>query len=785
MSKPLLALMKLDLLLWPWKAILVLIFFAGCSATKFLKEGQTFYTGAEIKFETDRRVWGKKNLENELELYLRPKPNTTILGSRPGVWLYFIAGTPEKKTGFRNFIKNKLGHPPVLLEDVIYSRTAKMLEGAVNNKGYFKSEVKSSVWSKNKKSGVIYTVTLFPPYRYRNITYPKGRDSTYVSVLKDLYENSTLEEGDRYDLEKLKNEQERIEKEVENFGFYYFDDRYLIFEADSTEGKKQVDLRLRLEPGIPDRAKIIYRFKNVNVWSEYTLSHGTFSVLRDTIRIDEFNYFGDRNNFRPEIITRVINIKPGNVYTRTDHDLTISHLMDMGTFKFVNVKFQPVDSALLNADIYLTPLKKKSIRMEVQAVSKSNNFVGPGISATFTNRNFLGGAELFQLKLNTAYEVQVSSRLPDPLNAFEIGIETSLAIPRFITPVRINYNSKRYLPKTMFALGFNLQNRVGYFRINSFNARYGYNWRETPAKSHELFPVDLNFIKTDKISPEFAVTLERNPLLANSFSNQFIIGTRYSYILNTQFRNEQTEQFTNQEFKSSGIYFNGNIDIAGNLIHAIQKLNKSAEAPYKLFGSPYSQYVLGDLDFRYYWQIDQQNMLATRFVVGAGYPYGNSTTLPYIKQFSVGGSNSIRAFPARTVGPGTFNFRTDSTLGQFVDQRGDIKLEGNIEYRFEIVGILDGAVFADAGNIWLWRKDESRPGGEFDHDTFLQQLAVGTGVGVRFDFNFFVLRLDIAFPLRKPYLPKHDRWVFDQIDFGSPTWRSENLIFNIAIGYPF
>jgi outer membrane protein insertion porin family len=470
----------------------------------------------------------------------------------------------------------------------------------------------------------------------------------------------------------------------------------------------------------------------------------------------------------------------------------LSHLMGLGVFKFVNIKFEEVhpDSSLLNTNIYLTPLKKKSLRAEVQGVSKSNNFVGPGLTFTFTNRNFLRGAELFELKLNTAYEVQISGQNEGkPLNSFEAGFESSLTVPRFITPIKIDYNSREHLPKTIFKAGVTVQNRVGFFRLNSFNLAYGYNWLETAAKSHELYPIDITFLQTDKKSFDFDSLLSKNPALASSFENQFIIGTRYSYTLNTQLTENKLNKFEEKKFREHNFYFNANIDVAGNLFYAVQRqFNKSNEGQLTIFNSPYSQYVKGDIDFRYYWQFDVHNKIATRLILGAGYAYKNSTTLPYVKQFSIGGSNSIRAFPARSVGPGTYNIRED--LGednvQFIDQRGDLKLEGNIEYRFDIVKILKGALFADAGNIWLLRQDpeDNRTGVKFNRKTFLRELAVGTGIGLRFDFSFFVLRLDTAFPLRKPYLTD-DPWVIDDVDFGSKTWRKDNLIFNIAIGYPF
>jgi outer membrane protein assembly factor BamA len=585
----------------------------------------------------------------------------------------------------------------------------------------------------------------------------------------------------------MQAEQERIEETLENYGFYYFDDRFLIFEADSTVGKRKVNLDLKLEPGIPRRARRIYSIKQVTIFPDYTLTD-TITHNADTIRINGFNYIDSAHNFRPDIITRVINLKKGNTYRREDQELTLSHLMGLGVFKFVNIKFTETnsDSSLLNANIYLTPLQKKSLRAEVQAVSKSNNFVGPGVTLTFTNRNFLRGAELFQLSLSGAYEVQVSRQNQGPLNSLETGLESSLTIPRFISPIRIDYNSRKYLPKTVFKAGFNFQNRVGYYRLASLNLSSGYIWRESAAKSHELYPADISFVRTDKKSTAFIDMVENNPVLKNSFENQFIIGSRYSYTLNTQLNEDPMQPFEKKKFRTHNFYFNGNIDIAGNLINWIQSMmQEQGDDPFLLFGAPYSQYAKADVDFRYYHQIDQHNKIASRFITGAGYAYKNSKTMPYIKQFSIGGSSSIRAFPARSIGPGTYNVRDsipqDSTL--FIDQRGDIKLEANIEYRFDIIKALKGAVFVDAGNIWLMKFDPNRPGGEFKANTFLKQLAVGTGFGLRLDFSFFVIRCDLAFPLRKPYLD--DPWVADDINFGSSKWRKENLIFNIAIGYPF
>ena len=778
-----------------------LLALSGCNATKYLKEGDSFYAGAEIKFDAQGKVGNKKQLERDLTALLTPAPNTKILGMRPGVWFYFRQKDDAKTKGIKAYIRRKFGQAPVVKRDVKPDKVAALLEGQTQNDGYFGSEVKHE-WKdkKNKKeSKVIYTVLLHPPYRIREIEFPRPKDSVYSNIINAIRVNSLLQTKQRYDLARLQAEQQRIEKEVENFGLYYFDDRYLIFEADSTVGAKQIDIALRLEKGIPERARRIYKINEINVYPDYTLESDTLKEKRFTLKVDSMRYHTLEKTFRPRVITRGINLRKDNIYTTEDHSLTLSHLMDLGVFKFVNIQHTEVhpDSALLRTDIFLTPLKKHSLRAEFQTVSKSNSFVGPGLEATYTNRNIFKGAELFQLRLNTSYEVQISKRISGPLNSFELGAEATLTVPRFMTPIKIDYSSKKYLPKTQFALGFNVQDRVGYFRLNSFNLSAGYQWRESEAKSHELLPIDIIFVQTGGKSEEFEEILTKNRFLQSSFDDQFIIGSRYSYTLNTQLKPNLMEEFKEVKYKVHSIYFNGNIQVAGNLLNLIQRVARKNEGDsLEIFNAAYSQFVRGDLDFRHYWQFNEHNKIASRIILGTGYALGSSRVMPYIRQFSIGGSHSIRAFPARSLGPGSYNVVTatdtvsrdeDDTpnVPLFIDQRADVKLEANVEWRFDVFKFFKSAVFVDAGNIWLLSEDLSRPGGKFRKGEFLSELAVGTGLGFRFDFNFFVLRLDVAFPIRRPDLPKGDRWVFDQIDFGSSSWRGENLIYNLAIGYPF
>jgi outer membrane protein assembly factor BamA len=649
--------------------------------------------------------------------------------------------------------------------------------------------VSSEVIQKEKEAKVIYNVKTERPFRHRQIIFP---DSMFVGAdaFDSVMSKTLLKPRQRYRLDRLLNEQKRIELDLNNRGLYYFNKRYLLFEADSTVGNSQVDLTLVKKEDVPGNASRVYRINRVSIVADYSLSADStlYVPLHDTVHVDGYDFIQDKRNFKPNSIIEVIKFKRGDRYSKTSYERTLTQLLALGSLKFVNIKFDPVhaDSSLLNSTIYLTPFPKKSLRLEFQAVSKSNNFVGPGLSITSTNRNLFGGSELFQLRLSSSYEVQVGQRTQNALNAFETSLEASLTFPRFMVPFRADFPRQRYLPKTKFNLGGNLQNRVSYFRLSSFNGGYGYIWRETSTKTHELLPAEITYVRTDQTSAEFRELLDQNPVLASSFDNQFILGGRYSFTFNTSLRDQALDQFRPKLRQRNSYYFSGGLDFSGNLASAIQRATEgSSEKPYEIFGVRYSRYVRGDVDFRYYWKISNKSTLATRLTVGAGYAFENAdsiATLPYIKQFAVGGSTSVRAFPARSVGPGTYDIRTDPSFDDtyFIDQRADLKLEGSLEYRFKMIGSLDGALFVDAGNIWS--RDDTRPGGKFEAGDFLEELAVGTGFGVRYDFKFFIFRIDTAFPIRKPV---ERRWVFDEIDFGSSGWRRDNLIFNIAIGYPF
>jgi len=543
------------------------------------------------------------------------------------------------------------------------------------------------------------------------------------------------------------------------------------------------DLSLQIKKEIPVEATQIYTIGNIYIYSGYSLNRDSTTVsVSDTVSTGGCYYVDLDRKFEPDVIFRSVFLRKGDIYSRENYNITLNRLMNLGVFKFVNIRFVRTDSAgipRLEPHIYLTPLLEKNIRFELQGVSKSNNLVGPVFESSFRNRNMFGGAELLKLSVDIGFETYLGGGQSKG-NSYEIGTRGELELPKFVTPFRLENISSLFVPKTHFVLGMRMLHRLQYYQLYSVDASFGYNWKESISKEHTGHPLSITFAQLARTTQKFNDLLNTNPLLRKSFEEQFIIGQNYSFTFNDQFDTDQKNH----------VYFKGSIDLSGNLLHLGQSLfikrKATPEAPYKIFGMIYSQYYKFDIDVRHYFNtIDHSPLLASRLIAGIGIPYGNSATLPYVKQFFIGGSNSVRAFVSHGLGPGSYKIPDSVIAKSFIDQAGDIKLEANTEFRFPIVSILKGALFVDAGNIWLLREDPSRPGGMFSGKAFLDQVAVGTGFGVRLDLSFFIIRCDLAFPLRVPSLPDNERWIIRKIDFGDPSWRTNNLVLNVAIGYPF
>ncbi|MBC7654145.1 MAG: BamA/TamA family outer membrane protein [Oligoflexus sp.] len=750
------------------------LFIASCSNTKFLPKGELLFVGSKIKIEGDSVTKREKSILNdELESILRPRPNSSILGLKYKLYIYNITKT-DKKKGLKHYLNTKIGQPPVYFSKVNLDYNVKLIENRLDNRGYFKGRAYADSTSKNKRATAIYTVRPNFQYKIREIKYPTD-SSKLGKAVTTLKESSYFKPGEPYDLDKIKAERTRIGAKLKEEGFFYFGPDYLIAQVDSTVGKHQVDIILKIKNETPNQAKKIFSIGNIYVYPDYSLGNDSIQKSIDSIQVyKDLIVIDPKKKFKPAIFDRALQFKKGDIYNRTNHNLSLNRLVNVGTFKFVKNEFRPSNSLknTLDAYYYLTPLPKKSIRVELLGKTNSANYTGTEVNLNWTNRNVFRGAEQLTVTAFAGVETQVSGQ-NGGFNVLRFGGDASLTWPKFVLPF-LKYNSVgAYTPKTVATLGFEYQNRSQLYSLNTFRGSFGYLWKENSRKEHLLKLTEITYTNSSNVSQLYMDQISKNPTLQRVIDKQLIFGPTYSFTYTT----------TAETQKKNTLYYKGQVDLAGTIVGLFKNGDALNGNTANIFQVPFSQFVKIENDFRDYFKIGYKSTIASRIIAGVGLPYDNSAQLPFIKQFFIGGTNSLRGFRARSIGPG--NYKKEVDANAFLpDQSGDLKLELNAEYRYDFTSIFKGALFTDAGNIWLLNRDPLKPGAKFSNQ-FLSELAVDAGAGLRLDLSFLILRLDLAFPIKKPYLPRGDRWVINDINFGDKAWRKENLVFNLAIGYPF
>lgn len=753
-----------------------IVVFSSCTGTKNLPHNEKLYTGAGIELESTDKV-NKKKLKGIISKVIRPAPNKKFLGMRPKLWRYMVAGeNPHTKLGI--WLKKK-GEAPVLMSSVKPGLTSEIIDARLFNAGIFKSYTESKIAEKKHTASVIYTSHVHNPFTVSNLTYSISNDSINKIVLEGR-KKSLIKPGKNYDLVNLTLERARLDVLLKNNGYFYFNPEYLIFKADTSANDRTVALKLTLKDSIPEKAITIIRVNDVFIDQNYRLNDELAGKVKDTTHYADNIFMGKNSemNIRPGVILRSVYLKKNEIYSRQNHNITLNRLMSLGNFKFVQVKFSDPDSVhpgYMDVRILMTPMPNHNFRAELDLVTKSNNYTGPRMNLSMINRNTFRGAELLNINLAGSFEAQFSGKDRN-LYSYSLNPRVSITIPRFIAPLRIKSSSSLYIPKTTFSLSLDFLRRVHYFDMRTFNFTYGFKWKSNLMNEHELNPVSLAYTSLRNQSATFLDLLASNPFLKKSYEEQFIAGIDYTFTFNEQLASQKEFQY----------FIQTSAETAGNIFSLAKTIGgskPSSSDPSKVLGSVYSQYAKFSVDLRGYYNIGGKDKLAARIYAGIAKPYGNSSILPYSRQFFSGGPNSIRAFRINSVGPGTTFQDNDNVT--FLNLGGDIKFEINGEYRFNIFRFLNGALFADAGNVWLQKSNPSRTGNPFMLSTFLNEMAAGAGIGLRIDVSFFILRFDLATPLRKPWLEENQRWVLNQINLASPTWRKENLVFNIALGYPF
>lgn len=735
--------------------------FASCSVTRNLNENQVLFTGNKISIEPVEENINKGEITPLLQQTL-PQPNEKILGWRYRAWFYTI--TPEEpKRKIGKWLKNRIGRPPALLGDQDLERNIQLLNNRLFNNGYFDPQIEYQIEQKNKKGNVKYIIALRPPLRIKELSF--FDEPEIIAVMIDsLKPESRLQEQQVYNLENIKRERERINTLFRDEGYYFFNPDFLIARADTNNRERTIILNLDIKENIPSKALNRYSLGDIRIYNQ-NMPGDTLNESEPT-PIDTATWVYNNTLVDNDLLRRSVFFDHGKLYNSEDHNLTLRRFNKLGIYKFVNFQFQEKEGNMLDLNIYLTPMEKKNLSAELRGVSKSNNFAGPGLSVSFSNRNLLGGAEHLNIDLDANYEF-----LPGNSNvrSIETGGSVSLEFPELIVPFEYSTRRFREIPKTITEVSVMFLSRTDAFNLTTSSASWGYQWQRRDRQRHRLSPFVFELSSLGNLSENYENIFARQVLLRSGLFEQFLAGAEYSFFFNTIYGD-----------RSYRWYFNYNLDVAGNLAGVAESV---AGNELKVFGQNFAQFAKTDFDLRFYQQLRFDHIFAARFIAGIGIPYGNSDILPFTKLFTAGGSNSIRAFAPRSLGPGTY-VTPDSIQSSFnIYQTGEIKLELSAEYRHSFSNIIKGAAFIDAGNIWDLSTDENTPGGKFNANDFLNQIAIATGAGIRFDFTFFILRLDLAFPIAIPY---HDEDTFiDLPQFGKRDWRREFLILNLAIGYPF
>lgn len=784
--------------------VLSVIFITGCSVTRRIPDDS--YLLVKTQIEADKEVPKKSRIvASDVKKYLRQKPNKRFLGTNFYAWVYTLAN-PEKQNRWNKF-KRRIGQAPVLLDVNETAKSRENLKIYLDSRGYYSSSVGYSVdtVSKRKKAIVRYTLHQGKPYRISNFTY-EVKDRFLEPILMTDTVNRLLHKGDIFDITVLDQERSRIAQFLHNRGYYNFSVNNIEYEADTISQSYWVDVKMIVKQHLQKyNAKgkpilenhSVYRLRNVNIFPRYNANAARmrpnyFSEF-DTMQYRGLNimYRGKKTALRPAVLRPNVLLFPNSLYNADQVNTTYSNLVKMGYFKSARIEFTEVadttkqryvtyvasghdalDTAspnythesYLDCNIYCTPALKQSFKTELEA-STTSSFYGLKATIGYQNRNIFRGAETLELQGTVGYEYMKAPK-NSKRHAVEFGVSAGISFPKFLfirsSPLR-NITTQH----TKLELSFNYQNRP-YYRRSLTSAVLSYSWKNRGNSSFVFRPISVNLVDVGYIDEAFFESLQ-SEYLKNSYKSQLIMASSGSYIYN----NSMTSAGRGRTV------FRINYELAGNLVDGLMHLFSSPteDGYYKFLGIRYSQYFRTDMNVSHTISLGEKTELAGRFVAGVGVAYGNSSAIPFDRLFYVGGSNSMRGWVPRTLGPGSSPL-PDRVV--YPAQLGDLKLEANLELRFPIWGVINGGLFFDAGNVWFVKEDKESTTFDsaiFRFKDFYKQLGFNTGIGLRIDIKFVILRLDWGIQLHNPNRVEGERWIHD--------FRWKNTALNFGVGYAF
>lgn len=760
---------------------LLAFLFTSCSTTKNLPEGAVLYTGIkkiEVKNE-DKTKPGEAALE-EVEAALAYPPNNALLGSSSirvpfpfGLWVYNAFVNKKGKVG--KWIFNKLASKPVLITTVNPDVRVKVARNLLNEYGYFNGETSFEVIPDPKnprKAKLEYSVTMNDPYTLDSIQYVHIRHRA-DSLIDATIGDRILHKGENFNVVQLQAERERISSLLRNNGYYYFRPDFITYQADTLLNPGKVALRVAPKESLPPSALRPWKLGDISVW----LNGYQNETPTDSIRYKDLTiHYEGKLRVRPSVIYNRLYFKPGELYNQRAQERTQTALSRLGIFRYAELQYSPRDTMrrqdtldLRINTVYDLPLDGE---LELNVTAKSNDQVGPGAIFSVTKRNVFGGGETFGVKLRGSYEWQTGNKLDgsnSKINSYELGLTTTLTFPRVLFPT-FSKRDMNFPASTTFRLYADQMNRARFFKLLAFGGDASYEFQPTATSHHSITPFKLTFNLLQHTTHEFDSITNVNKALKKSLQNQFIPAMNYTYTYDdSPITSRRNHLWWQASVTQAGLVLDGIYALAG------KKFNKEDK---ELLGNPFAQFIKGTAEIRYNYALGHKQYLVGRLMAGAIYSYGNARTSPYNEQFYIGGANSIRAFTIRSIGPGRYYQNSDNNKYAYIDRTGDLKFEANLEYRFQILGDLHGATFLDSGNIWLIRNDPDRPGGQLKWGSFLKDLALGTGFGLRYDLTFIVIRFDVGIGLHLPYDTGKKGY------YNIPKFK-DGMGYHFAIGYPF
>lgn len=757
-----------------------IILLGSCNSTRFVPEGKYLLNRISVRIDD-------KDIKREaLKTHIRQKENLRILGVLKFHLGVYNLSSREKDN---DWLK-RIGEAPVLYDEAQTQKSKDQLKIFLKNKGYYNAVVTDSLVKNEAKHklNLIFDIEAHEPYRIRNYGYAV-KDINIRKILLQDSVSQLLKPGDIFDLDVLNAERQRISNALKNKGYYKFSEEYVSFKADTNLYNHQVDLQVNVDDALlnNDEKETVnhqqYKIRNYLINLTYKtpdLSGQQSEEKSDTLVKDNYIFtYSGKLNYKPVLFFDLNRLKDSTYYCLDNAEKTYRALNRLRQFKLINIGFNETNTFFndsvpqLDCRMQLSPLPKQNISVEVEGTNSSGNL---GIAGNFNyqHRNVFRGAEVFDFQLRGARERQ--ALINNLFNTREFGIESSLTVPKFLNFIRGKQFFTFQIPETKLTIGFNFQSRPDYTRSIT-NFKFGYNWKTSNYQFHTLNLVDLNYVNIYNPDSTFLNSIQ-DLYIKSSFTDHLILASNYTWMFNTQNINKR-EDYT---------YYKVGLESAGSLLwlysgiinksktESIDTITGKKSYYYEILNKRFAQYLKADFEYRYGHMIDKSSSIVGRTFVGIGIPFGNFNVLPFEKKYFTGGANGIRAWQVRSLGPGSY--KAPSNL--YPNQSSDIKLEANLEYRFKLFWLMEGALFVDAGNIWAINYKDNREGAVFRIDEFYKQFAVGSGFGLRFDFTYFLFRLDLGAKMRDPSREAGKRFIP-----GNYRLSADQFNLSFAIGYPF